>query len=254
MLIKTTLTLKAQGTIVLPRSYCLALVKILHEKLKLEVGKEAIPSVTCSGLIGRYSGEKDFFTFESDECYQLFLCGLNERASNAIAFLDLADSLDFLGVSFTIVERDDAIATYEELYTTFVANEPEPTRRFNLEFLTPTAFSQGSVNLPLPVPSLLFRSWLERWNHFAPVYLGGDELIGYLENAIALQRHRLKTRTYRLQRGFVSGFIGNIQLQVFYRVDPLLANVAHLLIQYAQFSGTGMKTRLGMGQTALKLI
>lgn len=31
--------------------------------------------------------------------------------------------------------------------------------------------------------------------------------------------------------------------------DPLLANVANLLVQYAGFCGTGMKTRLGMGHT-----
>ena len=40
-------------------------------------------------------------------------------------------------------------------------------------------------------------------------------------------------------------------MDLFNRADPLLANVANLLVQYARFAGTGMKTRLGMGQTQI---
>ena len=132
-----------------------------------------------------------------------------------------------------------------------MGNEPETSRFFDLQFITPTAFAQSATNLPLPVPSLMFRSWLERWNYFAPVYLGSDDLIAYLSNAIILKKHKIQTRTWQLQRGFVNGFVGDVTLQVLNRADPLLANVANLLAQYSQFTGTGMKTRLGMGQTII---
>ncbi|MFM6402287.1 CRISPR system precrRNA processing endoribonuclease RAMP protein Cas6, partial [Planktothrix sp.] len=99
--------------------------------------------------------------------------------------------------------------------------------------------------------ALMFRSWLDRWNHFAPIYLGGDELIGYLSRLIKLQKHQLKTRNFQLPRGYLPGFTGQITLQVPSRIDPLLANVAHLLVNYATFAGTGVKTRLGMGKTSL---
>jgi CRISPR-associated endoribonuclease Cas6 len=98
----------------------------------------------------------------------------------------------------------------------------------------------------------MFRSWLERWNNFAPVYLGGDELIAYLGNAVVIKSHKIQTRSYQLYKGYVNGFFGDVTLQVLNRADPLLANVANLLVQYARFSGTGMKTRLGMGQTKVK--
>ncbi|NEP44666.1 MAG: CRISPR-associated protein Cas6, partial [Okeania sp. SIO2H7] len=54
-------------------------------------------------------------------------------------------------------------------------------------------------------------------------------------------------------RGYVNGFIGDVSLQVSYKTDPLLANVANLLVEYAQFSGTGIKCRLGMGHTVVNL-
>jgi len=43
-----------------------------------------------------------------------------------------------------------------------------------------------------------------------------------------------------------------VTIQAIGKVDPLLANVAHLLVQYAGFAGTGIKTRLSMGQTEIK--
>lgn len=251
MLIRSIWTLTVSDPTILPRSYHLELVKLLHNRMNLEIG-EKIPSVSCSTICGLYNTSRDFLTFQPQEFYQLSLCGLQETAAKAINLLNLEDSLEFIGAKFNVINREDNVTSYEELYTTLVANEPEAIRRFDLRFITPTAFAQSGITLPLPVPTLMFRSWLERWNNFAPVYLGGDELIAYLSNAVLLKHHNIKTRGWQLQRGYVNGFVGDVTLQVFNRADSLLANVANLLAQYAQFSGTGIKTRLGMGQTELK--
>lgn len=250
MLIRSTWTLTVSEPTTLPRSYSLELVKDLHCRMGLEMG-EAISSVTYSGILGFCIGSRDFITFNPDEFYQLSLCGLQETASKAIHSLDLADTLEFLGAKFNVVNCEDEITSYENLYHTLVASEPESDRRFRLKFTTPTAFAQGRIFLPLPVPMLMFQSWLERWNHFAPVYLGGDELIGYLEGAIALSQHKLQTRQFQVHKGCITGFKGEINLQVLKQIDPLLANVTNLLIHYAQFAGTGVKTRLGMGKTEI---
>ncbi|MCC5653619.1 CRISPR system precrRNA processing endoribonuclease RAMP protein Cas6 [Nostoc sp. XA013] len=252
MLIHSTWILTVSTSTVLPRSYGLELVKQLHQQLGLEMGSETIPAVSYSGIIGFYSTSRGFITFHTEEFYQLSLCGLNEISAKAVSHLNLADSLEFLGAKFKIINRKDEITSYEELYTNLVANEPEPVRSFDLQFVTPTAFAQSGVNLPLPLPTLMFRSWLERWNTFAPIYLGSDELITYLSNAVVLKNHKIQTRNYQLNKNFVNGFVGDVMLQVLNRADPLLSNVANLLVQYAHFCGTGMKTRLGMGQTLIK--
>lgn len=251
MLISSTWTLTVSEPTLLPRAYNLELVKQLHQKLGLEIGTETNPATSYSGILGFYSSSRDFISFHPEEFYTLTLCGLHEAAAKAISSLELSPNIDFLGAKFNVINREDKITSYEELYTTLVGNEPEPVRRFDLRFLTPTAFSQAKVNLPLPVPGLMFRSWLERWNEFAPVYLGGDELIAYLSNAVTLKKHKIQTRSVQLQRGYVNGFVGDVTLQVFNRADDLLANVAHLLVQYAEFAGTGIKTRLGMGKTEI---
>lgn len=253
MLIHSTWTLTPHEMAVLPRSYGLELVKQLHEKLGLELGREIMPSLSFSGLTGRCSSSEGFLSFKSEEFYQLSLTGLNENSGKAIASLNLGDSLSFLGATFQIINREDDVTSYEQLYTSLVANEPEPTREFTLQFATPTTFAQAETHLPFPIPALMFRSWLERWNNFAPVYLGGDELVSYLSSAIRISHHHLKTRNFQLPRGYMTGFTGEVTLQIPHRFDPLLANVAHLLVNYATFAGTGVKTRLGMGKTNIIL-
>jgi CRISPR-associated endoribonuclease Cas6 len=251
MLIRSNWNLTVMTETVLPQTYSLDLIKRLHQQMNLPFEGD-IPNVSFSGITGKYRSTQDFLTFYPGELYQLSLCGLQDVSAKAIATLTLGDRLEFLGALFAVGDRVDETTSYEALYQTWVADTPEPQRRFNLQFASPTAFAQDRVYLPLPVPTLMFRSWLERWNHFAPVYLGGDELIGYLAGAIALARHQLHTTPFRIHSGQVVGFKGEATLQILNRSDPLLANVAHLLIQYAEFAGTGIKTRLGMGTTVLK--
>lgn len=254
MLIRSKWTLSLSEPALLPRTYSLELIKELHKRMNLSVGNQSIPNITASGIIGSCSVSGDFLTFPSDIFYTLTLCGLQEQASKAISSLDLSSSLEVWGNRFDIVNREDEISSYESLYSTLVASEPEPVKRFKLEFYSPTAFAQHTTYLPLPVPALMFRSWLERWNNFAPVYLGSDELIAYLIDAIALKSHDIKTRLFRGSNGYINGFIGDVTLQVLNKTEPLLANVANLLVNYAKFAGTGMKTRLGMGLTELNSI
>lgn len=251
MLIRSIWSLAVTDRTVLPKTYGMGLVKELHDRLEIILGEEQIPSTSFAGLLGYCDRSTDFITFFPDEIYTLTLCGLQESSAKAIAALDLGDSLKFFGAEFAIRDRQDEIASYEDLYTAQVANEPESNKRFELQFNTPTAFSQGRTHLPLPVPELMFRSWLERWNHFAPVFLGSDELIAYLSSAVVISHHKIQTQSVQIHQGNIKGFTGNVSLQILQRADPLLANVANLLIQYAQYTGTGIKTRLGMGQTKI---
>jgi CRISPR-associated endoribonuclease Cas6 len=253
MLIASTWTLTPQKNALLPRSYCLELSKQLHQQIGLDIGNETIPSTTFYGLIGYYTRSDDFYNFFRDQVYHLYLTGLTNHSSQAIANLDLSDSLEFLGTQFQVINREHNITSYEQLYTNLVAEEPSPIRQFTFDFLTPTTFATQGTHLPFPIPALMFRSWLQRWNHFAPIYLGGDELISYLTQAIRVKRHRLQTRNFQLHRGFMTGFTGEVTLQLPFRTDPLLAHVSNLLANYAIFCGTGVKTRLGMGQSFLAI-
>lgn len=250
MIIRADWVLRPIETVTLPQSYRLALVKDLHERMGLSLGGEKIPSTRFSGLIGARS-KGDFVTFEAGQFYPLSLSGLSEQSAKAVNSLDLGEEIDCVGGRFIICEQLQQSTTYEALYQHKVANEPEPIYRHTLRFETPTAFAQRGLYLPLPVPDLMLRSWLTTWNHFASVYLGGDELLSYLSEVLAVSRHRLQTSSLQVYKVWITGFTGEVTLTLLKRTDPLLAQVVSLLTAYSEFCGTGMKSRLGMGRTRL---
>jgi CRISPR-associated endoribonuclease Cas6 len=247
-LIRASWSLSIAEPVLLPRAYGLALIQDLHGQMQLALGDRAIPNIACSGLVGKSSFVEDFVSLSPDVPYQLILCGLDAVATQAITELDLGDTLKLLGAEFAVRRELNEVSSYEQLYHESVVLEPPLVNRHNLKFLTPTAFSQNHKYLPLPLPSLMFRSWLDRWNHFAEVYLGDDELLEYLDRSVAIQQLRIQTQPMTIRRSRIPGFMGTVQLHLL-SSDPLLGNVANLLLQYARFCGTGIKTRLGMGAT-----
>lgn len=138
--------------------------------------------------------EGNFYILFPDEKYYLSLSGLEFNASNAIQNLKFNSSLDFLGIQLDVINRENKITSYEEIYSKLVANDPHSIREYTINFLTPTAFAQGKINLPLPIPSLMFRSWLDKWNYFCNIYLGGDELTQYLSENIYFNYYKLYSR------------------------------------------------------------
>lgn len=248
MIIRTDWVLRPVKTVTLPRSYRLALIKSLHERMGLSLGGEHIPSTRTSGLLNaRAVG--DYVTFDAEQFYELSLSGLSTSTAKLVANLDLGEEIECVGGRFVVCERSQHTTTYETLYQQHVASEPETSYRHQLAFITPTAFSQKRLYLPLPIPELMLRSWLNSWNEFAPVYLGGDELISYLSEVVAISRHRVQTASLPIYKGWVTGFTGNVTLTLLKRTDVLLTQVVALLVAYAEFCGTGIKPRLGMGQT-----
>ncbi|WP_052128482.1 CPBP family intramembrane glutamic endopeptidase [Neosynechococcus sphagnicola] len=100
-----------------------------------EVGNKVITSITYYRLLGTIANTKEFLTFLPGEQYQLSLSGLQEPASKAIANLDLSPTLEFLGASFNVGDREDKKTSYKKLYHSLVASEPEPIQRMVLGFV-----------------------------------------------------------------------------------------------------------------------
>lgn len=114
-----------------------------------------------------------------------------------------------------------------------------------LQFCSPTSFKQGDTVLLFPLPELVFASLLKRWNAFAPdpYQLSPVEWQGWVS------AYQLETAVLHLRGGIEIGFQGWTK----YRFpNPEQARLATLLAQFAEFSGIGRKTTMGMGQAYLK--
>lgn len=136
-------------------------------------------------------------------------------------------------------------------YEALVAEAGRETR-LTLRFLSPTSFKAGPMHYPLPDPHAVFRSYLSRWNAFAPRPLQINvSLLDVVDAHVAVARYRTQTEIVDLGPGRLVGFVGTVSYQVLRSRllgDDVMRSL-NVLADYARFCGTGHKTTQGLGQT-----
>lgn len=108
--------------------------------MSLDFINNPIPEITFSGIIGNCKKEGNFYILFPDEKYYLSLSGLEFNASNAIQNLKFNSSLDFLGIQLDVINRENKITSYEEIYSKLVANDPHSIREYTINFFDSYCF------------------------------------------------------------------------------------------------------------------
>lgn len=122
-------------------------------------------------------------------------------------------------------------------------------RRITLRFVTPTCFSRGGMDLPLPLPRLVFQSYLRRFQEFYDVKFL-PEFVDLIDLHTGISRmDDIRTDTIVTKNTTLAGFIGDVSFEISRNAPPDLVFQMNLLANFAFFCGTGKKTTVGMGQT-----
>jgi CRISPR-associated endoribonuclease Cas6 len=125
---------------------------------------------------------------------------------------------------------------------------PPPTS-WRLVFDTPMTLNGDHFPFPFPKPESLVKSWLTRWNAFAPFELP-SELPGQVRQHLSIEEYALKTTRLRGRGETITGCSGTITYQAHgMPADERLSLT--LLFEYAFYCGSGYKTSQGLGQTRL---
>jgi len=122
-------------------------------------------------------------------------------------------------------------------------------RRWTLEFATPMTINGNDFVYPFPSPESLVRSWLNRWQAFAPWILP-DELPEQAREHLAILNYHLSTETVRMRGKKWPGCVGKITFQDM-GLSPEMRQTLEVLMQFSFFCGSGYKTTQGLGQTRL---
>ncbi len=129
--------------------------------------------------------------------------------------------------------------------------QSEPAAGMRLHFVSPTAFVSQREVLPRAEPERIWGSWRRSWEKYAPVPL---ENIAMLDEALPLiRRFELSTRDVTIKRGLFVGFVGWMELTWRSGAPEEMRRAACALARLAEFTGTGAKTGLGMGQTRVEI-
>jgi CRISPR-associated endoribonuclease Cas6 len=119
-------------------------------------------------------------------------------------------------------------------------------RRQTIKLLTPCAFKRNGHYHVFPDVRLILQSLLKRWNKFSTdIKLEDENLLETLTEYVFIQDYRLSTTRYNISKGYIPCFWGEITLHI--TGPEAMVRLISLLLAFAEFSGVGIKTSLGMG-------
>lgn len=214
--------------------------------------------LTCSSLNGPTRCGADLH-LEPGVAYELHITGIVETVSQLLHSLLLVEPQSEWNIhnhpfALQSVTCDPAahpwagIADYQQLAAEHLLAAGNPASRVTLLFDSPTSFKSGGMQVPIPTPDLVFGSLADRWNLFSPVPLS-DEIREFSRTYIAISRYQLRSVPMPHKQGsFRVGGMGEVTYTAL-AGDRYWHGAMQMLADFAVFSGVGVQTTNGMGQT-----
>jgi CRISPR-associated endoribonuclease Cas6 len=268
MLISIVLTLTTDRPATLPAELgranytaLLARLRSMDPALAAEVHDGNGPKpLTCSGILDPdLRGEN--VTVRPGQAYHVRVTGLTERMSEALVTTLLVNppsEWDIGHHQFRVegitcdparhpwAGQDSYTALAKRIETHHRQHYALP-RTVQLEFLSPTAFRSQEMQIPVPMPALVFGSLLDRWHTFGGLPLD-PATRAFTEQAVAISDYQLESRRVPHKDGaFRVGGIGRVAYTLRSN-DPYRLAVMGVLADYAFYAGVGVQTASGMGQ------
>ena len=219
---------------------------------------EGVRPYTCSTVIGSRREGKDQRAFDPEVPAWFRLTALNADVCAALdrVLADPPDTVEIDRVPFhgESITADPAVhpwagrATYQEVAAPFLLEATNIQRRVALQYTSPVAFRQNGMNMPVPLPGLVFGGLAERWNAFSPVRIS-PEVRRFAETSVALNGFRLRSRAVPGKAGSLQiGAVGSATYTAT-RYDRYWMGLLGLLADFAFYGGVGRGVTQGMGQT-----
>ena len=214
----------------------------------------AAKSFTISPLQGKFQKAGKEIRVKDSEEYAIRLTFLHEdifayfmdatlKAANQPLRLESA----IFHIEHVVLHHQDSPLCHHQSYKDLIS-EAQPLRKIRLHFLSPTTFrSGGKRNVLFPEVSLVFGSYLSKWQQFSPIKI--DEAIAKCWDKLRVAQYKLGTRILHFNSYQEIGFEGECAFELPAGLSEDTVKAINTLADFAFYCGTGAKTTMGMGQT-----
>lgn len=141
-----------------------------------------------------------------------------------------------------------AAETYEEISNRFITDSSPIIKGVDINFLTTASFRREGQYVIFPELYLIIQSLLNRWNKFSVDFGIEEDTAKILATFCNVKEYALQTQLFLLEHQKINGFCGSMKIS--FEGNATVNNLLGLLFHYANYSGVGIKTALGMGATA----
>lgn len=239
----------AEAELILPEGMMLnqSMGSIMHGAVMQQVGQAWAKQMHSDGGMRPYSqclllrDKKPLWRISAvtDEAWEQFL-----QPALSWTSLHLSQRGISVGLQNFHVIREESFAGLEKKYWL----SQKKYHHIDLKFLTSTSFRSGGQYMIFPEPYLMLNHWIRKWNAFSDSsILKEDRLTEHLAAAVQITGYRIHMHPYSVESRRIRAFRGQVKLGLF--ANDTAARMICMLADFASFSGTGIKTALGMGGT-----
>lgn len=173
---------------------------------------------------------------------------LNDEAEcEIVAALDGLTEVTLRNKRLTISAQKVGIFTksYDELFTENYLCETK-SRYVKLAFTSPTAFKSSGRYINMPSAPLILNSLVRKYDEFSEsTEVGSDELFEQIARDTEITAYNLRSCAFSLEGVKIPTFRGTVTIRA--GGSQTFVNFVNMLADFAEFSGCGIKTALGMG-------
>lgn len=141
----------------------------------------------------------------------------------------------------------DSKNTKAESYEAFGGNDTS----IEIRFKSPTAFKREDRQIIIPEEDLVFKSLFRKWQKYSGIKTEETVFSCMLEK-ICISEFDIKSRGWKHRKATLRGFVGNVKFEIRQGNEEEI-NLFNRLLHFAYYSGVGMKTAHGMGQTEINI-
>lgn len=175
---------------------------------------------------------------------------LNSSAKENITDILLSDSFKTAEISYKnavlhIKDKSISQISYSELLDKYYLRG-ESCRYISYEFLTQTAFKSNGKYVIMPNSELILNSLVRKYDSVSEsVQMQDDALSEYIKDHTEIVEYGLRSRKYAMEGISIPSFTGFVKIKL--SGNPEFISLCNMLLDFAQYSGIGIKTAMGMG-------
>lgn len=152
-------------------------------------------------------------------------------------------NFDIVLSDFRII-RQETFSNIEEKYLL----GKKGIHHINLRFVTSASCKTQGEYAVFPFPYLILKNLVTKWNAFSDSsIIDSDHVADQLDKEIQIVDYHLHMHPFSLEGRRIRAFRGNVSYGLFR--NDMAARLTAILMYFASYAGTGIKTALGMGGT-----
>lgn len=179
---------------------------------------------------------------------------LNLEAKEKIIDHLLKEDLQYIYLSYKnlelkIISMEKMEISYNELLEENYFKDG--SRYVTIHFDTPTSFKSQGQYVFFPDMHLIYQSIMNKYDTVSKDNtIFNEEVLEQLLVHTQVIDYHLKSRRFYLEGVKIPSFTGKIKIKIY--GSQMLVNLVHYILQFATYSGVGIKTAIGMGRISLE--